>query len=80
MEDHMAMTTGNLYQKVPLEDTNLTDRNVLHYPSAKGEFKTMDGYAYIKRCDGVSESIEEAEYKLRKIEPPYDELEFGNPP
>jgi len=73
MEDHMAMTTGNLYQKVPLEDTNLTDRKVLHDSDTAGECRTSDGRVYVK-CGDFYETISKDDYNLRNIMPPYDKL------
>ena len=73
MEDNMAMTTGNLYQKVPLKDTNLTDRKVLLDSESKGKHRTSNGTVYVE-CKGVALPMKSDEYSLRNIKPPYNEL------
>jgi len=78
MEDNMAITTGNLYQKVPLKDINLTDPKVLLDSESKGTHRASSGTVYVE-CKGVIQPMESDEYTMRNIKPPYNELPIRDP-
>ena len=61
MEDNMAITTGNLCQKVPLSETNLTDPNILHDSESEGVHRTSRGMVYVK-CGDVTQPMKANEY------------------